>query len=69
MIFLKWERALYENKHCCFLKIVRNLFQQSETFPFARCGFLAGSTEEVWFDPIAMFESDYEEDYQSFQDG
>lgn len=27
------------------------------------------SIEEAWFDPVATFESDCDEDYQSVQDG
>lgn len=27
------------------------------------------SIEEAWFDPVAVFESDGDEDYQSVQDG
>ena len=30
---------------------------------------LAGSIEETWFDSVAMFDSDCDEDYESVQDG
>lgn len=30
---------------------------------------LAGSTEDTWFDSVAVFESDCDEDFESVPDG